>query len=83
MAEPKWLEDLKGNVAGAVREIAKLRRQTKSLKTQLEKARKAAEQAATAVRDAAPEPDAETWRAERKEVRRRVARLTKSLEELV
>ncbi len=82
MADPKWLKDLRGNVGGAVQEITKLRRQNKSLKTQLDKAKKAAAEAEKAVAKAAPDPDAETWRTERKEVRRRVARLTKSLEEL-
>lgn len=83
MADPKWLKDLRGNVEGAVKEIAKLRRQNKSLKTQLEKAKKAAAKAEKAASEAGPDPDAEQWRAERKEVRRRVARLTKTLEELV
>ncbi len=80
MADPKWLEDLCGNVEGAVKEIAKLRRQNKSLKTQLDKAKKAAEQGAA---EAEPDPEAEAWRDERKEVRRRVARLSKHLEELI
>jgi regulator of replication initiation timing len=82
MADPKWLKDLRGNVEGAVSEIAKLRRQNKSLKTQLDKAKKAATVAEKAAADAAPDPKGEQWRTERKEVRRRVARLTKSLEEL-
>lgn len=83
MADPKWLKDLRGNVQGAVQEITKLRRQNKSLKTQLDKAKKAGAEAEKALAEAAPDPYAETWRTERKEVRRRVARLTKSLEELV
>ena len=66
MADSNWLEDLRSNVEGAVAEIAKLRRQNKSLKTQLTKAKKAAAKA----EKAAPDPEAEQWRTERKEVRR-------------
>ncbi len=77
MADPKWLKDLQGNVEGAVKEIAKLRKLNKSLKTQLDNAK-----AKLAEAEAAPDPGAETWRAERKEVRRRVARVSKTLEEL-
>jgi len=82
MADPKWLKDLQGNVEGAVKEIGKLRRQNKSLKTQLDNARGKLGEAEVAVAEAAPDPAAETWRAERKEIRRRVARLSKTLEEL-
>lgn len=82
MADPKWLKDLQGNVEGAVKEIGKLRKQNKSLKTQLDNAKARLVEAQTAVAEAAPDPEAESWRAERKEVRRRVARVTKTLEEL-
>ena len=82
MAEPKWLKNLQGNVQGAVAEIAKLRKQNKSLKTQLDNTKvKLAKAEKTAGADA-PDPEAEAWRAERKEIRRRVARLSKTLEEL-
>jgi predicted nucleic acid-binding Zn-ribbon protein len=82
MADPKWLTDLRGNVGGAVKEIAKLRKQNKSLKTQLDNAKAKLAEAQAALAEAAPDPDAEAWRTERKEVRRRVARLGKTLEEL-
>lgn len=78
MADPKWLKDLQSNAKGAVKEIAKLRRQNKSLKTQLDNAKAKLSEAESP----APDPDADAWRAERKEVRRRVARLSKTLEEL-
>ncbi|MCZ6727745.1 MAG: hypothetical protein O7A98_10400 [Acidobacteria bacterium] len=83
MAEPKWLEDLQGNVQGAIKEIARLRRQTKSLKTQLDKTKAKLAQAEEAAAAAATAPESEAWRAERKEVRRRAVRLSKTLEELV
>ena len=82
MADPKWLKDLQSNTKGAVKEIAKLRKQNKSLKTQLDNAKAKLSEAELAVVDSAPDPDAEAWRSERKEVRRRVARLSKTLEEL-
>ena len=86
MADPKWLEQLRTHVASAVKEIAKLRRQNKSLTTQLDKAKvaaQAAEEAAVQARAAGqPDPEAEAWRHERKELRRRVARLSKTLEEI-
>ena len=82
MADPKWLKDLQTNAKGAVKEIAKLRKQNKSLKTQLDNTKAKLSEAEAAVADAGPDPDAEAWRSERKEVRRRVARLSKTLEEL-
>ena len=86
MADPKWLKQLQTQVASAIKEIAKLRRQNKSLTTQLDKTKaavKAAEEAASKAQAAGvPDPDAEAWRHERKELRRRVARLSKTLEEI-
>lgn len=83
MTDPKWLKDLQGSVKGAVKEIARLRKQTKSLKTQLDKVKaKLAEAEATAAAAGAG-PDADAWRTERKEVRRRAVRLSKTLEELI
>ena len=82
MADPKWLKDLQDNAQGAVKEIAKLRKQNKSLKTQLDNAKAKLSEAESAAATAAPDPEAEAWRTERKEVRRRVARLSKTLEEL-
>jgi len=82
MADPKWLKDLRTNVQSAIKEIAKLRRQNKSLTTQLDKAKAALAEAKEAVAAAQPDPDAEVWRHERKELRRRVARLSKTLEEI-
>jgi predicted nucleic acid-binding Zn-ribbon protein len=83
MAGPKWLKDLQGSVQGAVKEIAKLRRQNKSLKTQLDNAKSKLAQAEVAAAEAGPDPEVDAWRTERKEVRRRVARLSKTLEDLV
>lgn len=83
MADPKWLVDLQGNVQGVVKEIAKLRRQNKSLKTQLDNVKAKLTEAAAATADAGTDPEADAWRAERKEVRRRAVRLSKTLEELV
>ena len=83
MAEPKWLKDLQNNAQGAVKEIAKLRKQNKSLKTQLDNAKVKLSEAEQAVAASAPDPESEAWRSERKEVRRHVARLSKTLEELV
>jgi len=80
MADPKWLKDLQTHAKGAVKEIAKLRKQNKSLKTQLDNAKAKLAEAASAVVE--PDPGGEAWRSERKEVRRRVARLSKTLEEL-
>lgn len=83
MAEPKWLKNLQSNVQRAIKEIARLRRQNKSLKTQLDKTKaKLAEAEATAAA-AATDPEVDAWRTERKEVRRRAVRLSKTLEELV
>lgn len=82
MADPKWLKDLQTNAKGAVKEIAKLRKQNKSLKTQLDNTKAKLAEAEAAAEGKAPDPEAEAWRAERKEVRRRVARLSKTLEEL-
>ncbi len=86
-ANPKWLKDLDSNVAAAVKELANLRRQNKSLKTQLDKAKAATSAAekkakAAAATAAEPDPQIEAWKTERKEVRRRVVRLAKKLEEL-
>jgi len=83
MADPKWLEDLQTHTQGAVKEIAKLRKQNKSLKTQLDTAKEKLVAAEEAVAGTTPDPEAEAWRGERKEIRRRVARLSKTLEELL
>jgi predicted nucleic acid-binding Zn-ribbon protein len=83
MADPKWLKDLQGNVQGAVKELAKLRTQNKSLKTQLDNTKAKLADAEKSTGRAKPAPAAEAWKTERKEVRRRVARLTKQLEELI
>lgn len=80
MANPKWLEELEKNAEGAVKEIARLRKQNKSLKTQLDNTKA---KLVTAEEAAEPDPAAEAWQAERKQVRRRVAHLSKTLEELV
>jgi predicted nucleic acid-binding Zn-ribbon protein len=83
MADPKWLKDLQGNVQGTVKEIAKLRTQNKSLKTQLDNTKARLSEVEKTGSKAKPAPAAEAWKSERKEVRRRVARLTKQLEELI
>ncbi len=81
MADPKWLKELGDAVAAATKEIARLRRQNKSLSTQLQKAK--GELTASKQRAASePAPEAEAWAGEREEIRRRVARLVDTLEEL-